>query len=362
MKFIGLESEYFLTLPEICHCHKMNTSNNSTPATGINAVGTHDMLVALSNRKWFYLFLLLFIGSFSFWLLRYSIFTYSSEASFYLSESSTGTNVGQNQEFRLPEVLQPGEQFNRTYQMVTSSALQEHLIRKFKLLEHYEIDTTNEFYFEEAIAKLSGRIQVKKSPFNTIAVTVSDKHRYLAADMTNEIISYLDQLNKKLIVNSLKQKLNVFESLLKNMEKDNTNRSVFFNKQMADLNQILSRLEKQPINSIAVMDLQSQLAQVISSLQRSTEDLMRMKVIYALTLQSIQDKNLPSIVVVQKARPSYRSLGWQSLLISAVIVLLVITGIVYSVYIKLRYKNYFQVLMSNNNPKEELKTQHKDSL
>ncbi len=333
---------------------------STTPSTnGIKVVGTDDMLLELSKRKWRYIFLLLFCGGVSFWLLKYRIFTYSSSASFYMSESSAGTNVGQNQEFRMPEVLHSNEQYNRAYQLINSSKIHEHLIRKFNLLKHYGIDTTREFYFEEAIAVLSSRIQVKKSPFNMISVSVSDAHRYLAADIANEIVVYLDQMNKNLLINSMKQRLGVYETLVKNTQNDNSIRTALFNKQLADLNLLLSRLEKQSTNSMGVLELQSRLSQLIASMERSTDDLMRMKVFYSLALQSVQEKNLPSVIIVQKARPSHQSLGWQSLTISFLIMLLVLTGIIYSVYLKLRYKNYFQVLLANGKSNIEHKFQEK---
>jgi len=329
-----------------------NPTKNSFSSRGVNNVSSHDLLMALSKQKWLYLILLAFIGATTFWLLKYQILTYTSEASFYMSETTAGTNVGQNKEFSMPSVLSPSEQVNRAYQLISSSKVHEHLIKKFNLLQHYGIDTTKEFHFEEAVAILESRIKIKKSPFDLIAIYVSDSHRYLAAEMANEAVRYLDVLNKDLMIRSMKQKLEVYEIMLKSTEKENAQRSIYLNRQMSDLNQILGRIEKQAVNSGKILELQSQLSQLISSLERSSDELTSMRTFHSLAIQSIQDKNLPSIVVVHKARPSHRSMGIQALLISASIVLLVLSGIIYSVYIKLRYKNYFRVLMNN---KSELK-------
>jgi len=269
-----------------------------------------------------------------------------------MSETTAGTNVGQNKEFSMPSVLSPSEQVNRAYQLISSSKVHEHLIKKFKLLQHYGIDTTKEFYFEKAVAILESRIKIKKSPFDLIAVYVSDSHRYLASEMANEAVSYLDVLNKELMIRSLKQKLDIYETMLKSTEKENAERSIDLNRQLTSLNEILGRIEKQSVNSSKILKLQTQLSQLISSLERSSDELTKMRTFHSIAIQSIQDKNLPTIVLVHKARPSHRSMGIQAIMISTLLVLFVFSGIIYSVYFKLRYKNYFRVLMNN---KSELK-------
>ena len=339
----------------------MDPSIISGKATGITSVSTHEILTVLSKRKWLYLSLLLFSGALSFWVLKYKLFTYTSQASFYMSEGSGGASIGQNQEYNFDGGINANEQFNRAYQLVNSTQVYDHLIKKFDLVKHYDLDTTDEFYYEAALAELTNSIVIKKTPFNQIAVFVSDKHRYLAADMANEILSYCDEINKKLIMNSMNQKLELYDLMLKKAQEDNEARTDLLKAQMSDLNSIMTRLEKQPVNSMALLDLQSRLGGLISRVESSTEELIRMKVFYSLAVQSIKEKNLPTVVVVKKARPSHRSVGWQSVLVCGMIMLLVLSGIIYSIYFKLRYKNYLHVLMSNNKPVIDFKLKQKVS-
>ncbi len=339
----------------------MDSGLNSGKATGITSVSTHDILTAFSKRKWLYLGILLFCGALSFWVLKYKLFTYTSQASFYMSEGSGGASIGQNQEYNFDGGINANEQFNRAYQLVNSTQVYDHLIKKFDLVKHYELDTTDEFYYEAALAELSGSIVIKKTPFNQIAVFVSDKHRYLAAEMANEILRYCDEVNKKLIMNSMNQKLELYDLMLRKAQEDNDSRTAFFKSEMNDLNSIMSRLERQPVNSMALLDLQSRLGGLITSVESSTEELIRMKVFYSLAVQSIKEKNLPTVVVVKKARPSHRSIGWQSVLVCGMIMLLVLSCIIYSIYFKLRYKNYLHVLMSNNKPVIDFKLKQKVS-
>ena len=339
------------------------TNNIEKPGQiqSVNTVSTHDMVLAIGKRKWIYLPILLLCGILSFWVLKYKVYIYTSQASFYISETAGSTNISQNQTFIIPEILTPGQQYDRAFQLINSSKVHEHLIKKFNLLKHYKIDTIKEFHYENAVAILESRINIKKSPNNLISVYISDPHRYLAAEMANEALVYLDELNKNLIIRSMRQKLDIYDVMLKSTEKDNAKRSEYFNEQLSKLDQTLSRIEKQAGKESNTVNLQLQLSQLISTIQRSTEDVIRMRINYSLALQSIEESNLPSIVVIHKARPSPRSLGLQSLLISGIICFLLFTGMVYSVYIKLRYKNYFMVLMNNKGPDQELKIEHKEA-
>lgn len=339
----------------------MESNINLPKTTGTSSVSTDEILAVLSRRKWLYLSILLISGALSFWVLKYMLFTYTSQASFYMSEGSGGASVGQNKEYNFDGGINANEQFNRAYQLVNSTQLYDHLIKKFNLIKHYGIDTTNEFYYESALARLSGSIVIKKTPFNQIAVFVSDKHRYLAAEMANEILRFCDETNKKLIMNSMTQKLELYDLMLKKAQEDSDTRTALFKAQMSELNTVMTRLERQPVNSMALLDLQSRLGGLISRVESSTEELIRMKVFYSLAVQSIKEKNLPSVVVVIKARPSHRSIGWQSILICGMIMLLVLSGIIYSIYFKLRYKNYLHVLMSNNKPIIEFRQKQKAS-
>ena len=338
------------------------STNNSSKPTGLNAVSTHEILTVLNKRKWTYLLILLFFGAFSFWLLKYKLFTYTSQASFYMSETSGASRVGPDKEFSFDGGMNANEQFDRAYQLVNSSKVQEHLIKKFNLVRHYDLDTTAEFYFESAIAKLGNSIKIAKTPFGQITVSVSDKHRYLAAEMANEILNYLDELNKKFIINSMNQRLALYDLMLSKAQEDNETRTAYFKSQMTDLNTIMSRLERQPVNSIALLDVQSKLGGLISSVEHSTEELIRMKIFYSLAVQTIKDNNVPSVIVVKKARPSHRSIGWQSILICGMIMLFVLSGIIYSIYFKLRYQNYLHVFMSNNKHVINFKDQQKKSI
>lgn len=335
---------------------------NDRKISPVNTVSTQDVLLALYRRKWLYLLLIVVAGVFTFWFLRYNLFTYSSTATFFLNSESQAGNSSSQSEFRIPDILKSGEQYDRAYQLINSSAMTDHLIKKFNLVSHYGIDTSAEFYYEKAIAVLNNRISIKTSPFKLIQVSVSDAHRYLAADIANEIVRYLNELNRKILVASMKQKLQLYENLLKNTQEDNLRRADLFSRQLEELNKLLGRLERQAETHTGLLDLHSRLNQLISSMERSNEDLSRLKISYSLALQSIESNNLPAINIVTLARPSHRSLGWQSLTISAIVSFLVFTGIIYSIYIKLRYKNYFRVLMSNNKNNGEVEVRHQESV
>lgn len=352
----------FLNITRTHFSMNMNTPPISPNGSPFKSASSHDVLWALAKRKWLYLFLILFSGAFSFWLMKFQLFEYSSQASFYISDNSVGASLGQNEELKFNDGVNLGEQFNRAYLLVNSTEVYNHLIKKFNLIKHYQIDTTKEFYYEKALDKLSKSILIKKTPYNLIAVTVSDKYRYMAADMANEILAYLDKVNKSIAVKSLNRKLELYSRMIKNTQVDNEAKTTLFNNQMTEMNHLLSRLEKQPTNSIAVLDLQSKLSGLMNAVDNSTNELIRMRLFYSLAVQSIQENNLPSVIVVKEARPSHQSIGWQSLLASGLIMLLLLSTIIFSVYFKLRYHHYFQILMSKDQFSIDQKSKQKQTL
>lgn len=80
-----------------------------------------------------------------------------------------------------------------------SKALEDHIINKFNLFEHYDIDTTNSMKDYLVSEELRDHFTTTKTPDGIVQIEVVDKDRNLAANMANEIVVRLDTLNKTLI-------------------------------------------------------------------------------------------------------------------------------------------------------------------
>lgn len=92
------------------------------------------------------------------------------------------------------------EETEKLLQFLNSGMLRDHLIRKFNLLEHYEIDTASPHVNTMLASKFAGNVRIKRTEYTSVVVRVLDTDPYLAARMANEIPSIVDS-----IVHSIRQ-------------------------------------------------------------------------------------------------------------------------------------------------------------
>lgn len=83
-------------------------------------------------------------------------------------------------------------------EILNSRQIKDILIQKFDLYSHYEIEE-NEAHRQTKIYKyLKNSIDVKRTQYGAISVTVTDKDPQLAAAMANEIIDQLDSVKNRI--------------------------------------------------------------------------------------------------------------------------------------------------------------------
>ncbi len=85
----------------------------------------------------------------------------------------------------------PSEQL---LQLFDASDIRNAVIKKFKLAEHYHIDTTEKSGIFKLIAAYQSNVEVQQTQFNSIEIRVFDTDPQIACDMVTEII---DRLNLK---------------------------------------------------------------------------------------------------------------------------------------------------------------------
>ncbi len=70
-----------------------------------------------------------------------------------------------------------------------------HLIRKFDLYKHYDIDTTNKkSAYKKVISKLSDNVKISPMKYTAVQVVVFDENPVMARDMANEYLLIADSL------------------------------------------------------------------------------------------------------------------------------------------------------------------------
>jgi uncharacterized protein involved in exopolysaccharide biosynthesis len=84
------------------------------------------------------------------------------------------------------------DEAERMLQILHSSQIREHIIKKFDLMNHYEIDTTAPYPFTRLDGKYKGNIRFRRTEFMSIEISVLDAEPQIAADIANEIVAYID--------------------------------------------------------------------------------------------------------------------------------------------------------------------------
>jgi hypothetical protein len=304
---------------------------------------TRALIRHVKKRKWRYLLIILFFGAYSFYLFKFQLLEYSSTASFIVNGHSVVYPLSED----LKEIngLQTSENFNRVYELINSAATQKHLIEKFQLLKHYGIDSTKEFAYQQAVDKIRSKITVSKSPFNTISVMVHDHYRYLAADMANEIVKFLEELNEELYINDMQKRLRISEAYLDHVKQDNLKKSILIDSLIYKLN-LLYLNNKDKKTDFDLLTHQQQLSSIVNYFQSSSHELENSQKLYNLSLQALNFKSYPTITMLRTAMPAPRSLAVTSALLSIGIMIATAMLLILQAYLFIHYRDFLQMIIT----------------
>ncbi|MBN1145429.1 MAG: hypothetical protein JXA72_13440 [Bacteroidales bacterium] len=92
------------------------------------------------------------------------------------------------------DVLSFGEddEAERMLQILHSNQIKDHVIQKFNLMDHYEIDLSDPFPYTKLEKKYKSNIRFRRTEFMSIEISVLDADPQMAADIANEIAAYID--------------------------------------------------------------------------------------------------------------------------------------------------------------------------
>jgi uncharacterized protein involved in exopolysaccharide biosynthesis len=84
------------------------------------------------------------------------------------------------------------EESERMLQILHSNQIKDHIVRKFDLMKHYEIDMSEPFPYTKLENKYKSNIKFRRTEFMSIEINVLDTDPQMAADIANEIASFID--------------------------------------------------------------------------------------------------------------------------------------------------------------------------
>jgi capsular polysaccharide biosynthesis protein len=98
------------------------------------------------------------------------------------------------------DILEFGEdeQTEQVLQILNSSRIRERVISRFKLDEHYGIDSNSRYYKTRLYDCYEANIKFKRTEYMAIKISVLDKDAQMAADIANEIAALLDSVKNDL--------------------------------------------------------------------------------------------------------------------------------------------------------------------
>jgi uncharacterized protein involved in exopolysaccharide biosynthesis len=90
------------------------------------------------------------------------------------------------------------EQAEQLLQILNSNKLRDRIIRKFNLMDHYDIDTTSSYKNSLLYKEYERNISFRRTEYMAVQITVFDKDPQTAADLANKIAELLDSTKNEM--------------------------------------------------------------------------------------------------------------------------------------------------------------------
>lgn len=89
------------------------------------------------------------------------------------------------------------EETEQMMQLLDAREIKDSLIKKYNLAEHYDIDTNSKGWYTKIMKVMKSEIEVKRTNFGAISISVKDHDPVLACQMTNDILRLLDTIKNR---------------------------------------------------------------------------------------------------------------------------------------------------------------------
>lgn len=104
------------------------------------------------------------------------------------------------------------EEVEQMLQVLQSDEIQQKIVKKHNLMEHYDIDPESQFPMTQLSQTYNGNINIERTEFMSVRVEVLDKDPQKAADIANDIAAYLDTVMNRMQKQRAKMALEVVEN------------------------------------------------------------------------------------------------------------------------------------------------------
>jgi uncharacterized protein involved in exopolysaccharide biosynthesis len=218
------------------------------------------------------------------------------------------------------------EDTDRILLIARSAAVEDQLIKKFDLYKRYNIDTSQKYAHTNLIDELRGNLGIVRNERSAIEINVFDKDPKVAADLANETVYLIDQINKAPVKENYLRILNILKNQVdsKYSELDSLSNSLRNLKKQSQYKNVNSYFD----------DIKNMDVRVTTHLL----EVLNMKEKYERAA-SFYNNDLPSIFIVEPAVAAERKakpVRWLIVVSSTLVILVLISlaAIVMEVYNK----------------------------
>jgi hypothetical protein len=303
---------------------------------------SEQTIIEIKKRKFFFItvLVLLFIAS------------YMVQSKF-INQFTSYTNLIVNEvditQFKLPseqniQVFNSSASIvNRVVLFAYSSEMIDHLIKKFHLYEYYQVNPKEKFAYSKIVERLSNNIIIRKTDFNMIKLSVSDMDRYEAASMANEMAWKLNEINSNFIKQQVRKKMVLYQSLYYDLKNETEKQKDTLRSVVEGMKEILFSLERNKMN---VEELKNAITNLSNGLNDKTAEMIKMKQLYLVVLQSLNKENLETITIVNHALPDYHQNTVQKIFYSFMVTLIAACLMIVLLYMFIKHNKYIKLIIS----------------
>lgn len=112
------------------------------------------------------------------------------------------------------------EQAEQMIQVLQSAEIRNSIIEKYKLMEHYEIDTASKIKYTSLNKMYEENVSFSRTKYGSVLIDVMDKNPQMAADMANEIANLFDDAKNRMINERSSEALLVAQSERDNLKNE----------------------------------------------------------------------------------------------------------------------------------------------
>jgi len=200
---------------------------------------------------------------------------------------------------------------DRVLSIASSAPLKLYIVNRFQLFKHYKIDSaTQQYPIYSVLKELDNNYTYEKNDKGAVVITVQDEDRFLAAQMTNEIVNKIDQTNRDLLNENKKKILEIYQVKLKNKEAEvkNLTDTIFMLKQEFNLYTDIDDLTSQVRNSKGTKgseyDAASERVKVLEEKKKGAIRELNNNIVQFEQYKASISTDVPTLFILEKAFPA----------------------------------------------------------